>query len=100
MDFTDDPFKDYRYEDPFNIEDPFSDAKRPVSVAGFETDEPFARVPSPRPSPAPPRLPSGRVSAPPVVRNHNNNNNNNDAWPAWPDEGGTRSAWPADADWK
>lgn len=24
-DFVDDPFKDYRYEDPFNIEDPFAD---------------------------------------------------------------------------
>lgn len=27
-DFTDDPFKDYRYEDPFNIVDPFSDDDR------------------------------------------------------------------------
>lgn len=25
MDFTDDPFRDYRYEDPFNIVDPFAD---------------------------------------------------------------------------
>lgn len=25
VDFTDDPFKDYRYEDPFCIKDPFSD---------------------------------------------------------------------------
>lgn len=25
MDFPEDPFKDYRYEDPFNIGDPFSD---------------------------------------------------------------------------
>lgn len=25
MDFTDDPFRDYRYEDPFNIADPFDD---------------------------------------------------------------------------
>lgn len=24
-DFKDDPFKDYRYEDPFNIKDPFDD---------------------------------------------------------------------------
>lgn len=24
-DFAEDPFKDYRYEDPFNIEDPFAD---------------------------------------------------------------------------
>lgn len=24
-DFSDDPFKDYRYEDPFNIKDPFAD---------------------------------------------------------------------------
>uniref|UniRef100_A0A182JUQ1 Epidermal growth factor receptor substrate 15-like 1 n=1 Tax=Anopheles christyi TaxID=43041 RepID=A0A182JUQ1_9DIPT len=26
-DFADDPFKDYRYEDPFNIEDPFADTE-------------------------------------------------------------------------
>lgn len=25
MDFTEDPFRDYRYEDPFNLEDPFAD---------------------------------------------------------------------------
>lgn len=25
MDFAEDPFKDYRYEDVFNIEDPFAD---------------------------------------------------------------------------
>lgn len=25
VDFFDDPFKDYRYEDPFGIKDPFSD---------------------------------------------------------------------------
>lgn len=24
-DFSDDPFKDYRYEDPFSIKDPFAD---------------------------------------------------------------------------
>lgn len=24
-DFSDDPFKDYRYEDPFSIKDPFDD---------------------------------------------------------------------------
>ncbi|KAL1448849.1 hypothetical protein WDU94_000103 [Cyamophila willieti] len=29
-DFTDDPFKDYRYEDPFNIVDPFSDDDLPA----------------------------------------------------------------------
>lgn len=26
MDFTEDPFRDYRYEDPFNLADPFADA--------------------------------------------------------------------------
>lgn len=26
-DFVEDPFKDYRYEDPFNIQDPFDDAE-------------------------------------------------------------------------
>uniref|UniRef100_A0A2M3Z698 Putative epidermal growth factor receptor pathway substrate clone 15 n=1 Tax=Anopheles braziliensis TaxID=58242 RepID=A0A2M3Z698_9DIPT len=39
VDFSDDPFKDYRYEDPFNIEDPFADSEDsavPVS------DDPFA----------------------------------------------------------
>lgn len=25
LDFTDDPFRDYRYEDPFNISDPFDE---------------------------------------------------------------------------
>lgn len=25
IDFKDDPFKNYRYEDPFNIKDPFED---------------------------------------------------------------------------
>ncbi|XP_052892338.1 epidermal growth factor receptor substrate 15-like 1 isoform X2 [Anopheles moucheti] len=41
VDFADDPFKDYRYEDPFNIEDPFADAENdaqssedPFSTAG------------------------------------------------------------------
>lgn len=26
-DFVEDPFKDYRYEDPFNIDDPFADTQ-------------------------------------------------------------------------
>ncbi|XP_039277256.1 epidermal growth factor receptor substrate 15-like 1 isoform X3 [Nilaparvata lugens] len=31
LDFTEDPFRDYRYEDPFNIGDPFQDATDNVS---------------------------------------------------------------------
>lgn len=33
MDFTDDPFRDYRYEDPFNITDPFDDDDEPQPMA-------------------------------------------------------------------
>uniref|UniRef100_A0A182M7G8 Uncharacterized protein n=1 Tax=Anopheles culicifacies TaxID=139723 RepID=A0A182M7G8_9DIPT len=36
VDFADDPFKDYRYEDPFNIEDPFAD------VENDSSEDPFA----------------------------------------------------------
>lgn len=36
MDFTDDPFRDYRYEDPFNIADPFDD--EPSDVSKNSTD--------------------------------------------------------------
>lgn len=32
MDFTDDPFKNYRYEDPFNIADPFDDEPSDTST--------------------------------------------------------------------
>ncbi|XP_046744353.1 epidermal growth factor receptor substrate 15-like 1 isoform X1 [Diprion similis] len=53
-DFTEDPFRDYRYEDPFNITDPFQDEtedsnanKKSVSTGkldpfGFETDTRFS----------------------------------------------------------
>ncbi|XP_064540307.1 epidermal growth factor receptor substrate 15-like 1 isoform X2 [Drosophila montana] len=33
-DFKDDPFKDYRYEDPFNIKDPFADDDESTSAGG------------------------------------------------------------------
>ncbi|EDW08546.2 epidermal growth factor receptor substrate 15-like 1 isoform X1 [Drosophila mojavensis] len=33
-DFNDDPFKDYRYEDPFNIKDPFADDDESTSAGG------------------------------------------------------------------
>ncbi|XP_032591346.1 epidermal growth factor receptor substrate 15-like 1 isoform X2 [Drosophila grimshawi] len=33
-DFKDDPFKDYRYEDPFNIKDPFSDEDADTTTSG------------------------------------------------------------------
>ncbi|XP_017120183.1 epidermal growth factor receptor substrate 15-like 1 isoform X4 [Drosophila elegans] len=36
-DFKDDPFKDYRYEDPFSIKDPFADDEEEVKPKG--TDE-------------------------------------------------------------
>ncbi|XP_035793898.1 epidermal growth factor receptor substrate 15-like 1 isoform X3 [Anopheles albimanus] len=39
VDFSDDPFKDYRYEDPFNIEDPFADTEDSVAAM---SDDPFA----------------------------------------------------------
>lgn len=50
LEFTEDPFRNYRYEDPFNISDPFSDEKdvksSPASGAkldpfGLETDSGF-----------------------------------------------------------
>nr|XP_029709254.1 epidermal growth factor receptor substrate 15-like 1 isoform X2 [Aedes albopictus] len=37
VDFVEDPFKDYRYEDPFNIEDPFADDDATTS-----SDDPFS----------------------------------------------------------
>uniref|UniRef100_A0A182PFS9 Epidermal growth factor receptor substrate 15-like 1 n=1 Tax=Anopheles epiroticus TaxID=199890 RepID=A0A182PFS9_9DIPT len=41
-DFADDPFKDYRYEDPFNIEDPFADAED--DAAPPPVNDPFASL--------------------------------------------------------
>ncbi|XP_065088849.1 epidermal growth factor receptor substrate 15-like 1 isoform X2 [Ochlerotatus camptorhynchus] len=38
VDFTDDPFKDYRYEDPFNIVDPFGDDDGASSEDPFSSD--------------------------------------------------------------
>lgn len=108
IDFADDPFKDYRYEDPFNIEDPFSDVTdskpkvpeslaRPTSVAGFETDDFFAsntlngfKQPEKR---------SGRVSAPPVSTSDPFSSRptappSDWAAPAWPDDN-----WAAEDAW-
>lgn len=104
FDFTEDPFKDYRYEDPFNIEDPFTDIvdgkkadpfARPTSVAGFGTDF-FS------PSSAlngggfnKPERASGRVSAPPVSSDpFSARANNNEAWAAWP-----KDNWAIDDAW-
>ncbi|XP_053677454.1 epidermal growth factor receptor substrate 15-like 1 [Anopheles nili] len=42
-DFADDPFKDYRYEDPFSIEDPFADTEDNATPS----DDPFASVSNP-----------------------------------------------------
>lgn len=108
MEFTEDPFKDYRYEDPFNIQDPFADVtdskkidpfNRPTSVAGFETDDFFGG--NLNGFPKQDRV-SGRVSAPPVAYDPFNNksefkttsSNNNDSWAAFPTD-----AWCADAAW-
>lgn len=38
VDFVEDPFKDYRYEDPFNIEDPFADDDATSSEDPFSSD--------------------------------------------------------------
>lgn len=119
MDFADDPFKDYRYEDPFNIEDPFADVAdgkkldpfaRPTSVAGFETDDFFSGSSNVNGNFALPEKRSGRVSAPPVAYDPfssrsdykpakpappaNNNSSGSDAWAAWPnDNWATDDAW-------
>lgn len=51
LEFTEDPFRNYRYEDPFNISDPFDDERDVKSSAttgakldpfGLETDSGFA----------------------------------------------------------
>lgn len=121
MDFADDPFKDYRYEDPFNIEDPFADAPdgrkpdpfdRPTSVPGFESDDFFSASSNVNGSFTLPEKRSGRVSAPPVaydpfsshsdfkppsksaLLNNSNNNTGNDTWAAWPNDN-----WASDDAW-
>ncbi|KAI5636530.1 hypothetical protein NE865_10775 [Phthorimaea operculella] len=119
MEFTEDPFKDYRYEDPFNIDDPFSDVTdakkidpfaRPTSVAGFETDDFFPAASSTvNGNFTLPEKRSGRVSAPPVPYDPfssrsdfnsefkttpNNKSNNNDSWAAWPND-----SWAAEDAW-
>ncbi|KAF6216262.1 hypothetical protein GE061_000602 [Apolygus lucorum] len=45
LDFTEDPFKDYRYEDTFNIEDPFEDEEKPESNT-ITGKDPFSPVES------------------------------------------------------
>ncbi|GBP13919.1 hypothetical protein EVAR_10486_1 [Eumeta japonica] len=123
LDFTEDPFKDYRYEDPFNIEDPFADVAdarssikpqasgfadsfaRPTSVAGFETDDFFSSTLN-GDFPKPERR-SGRVSAPPVTFDPFSSNSeyrqkavpsappaNDNTWAAWPNDN-----WAADDAW-
>lgn len=40
VDFKDDPFKNYRYEDPFNIKDPFEDdGEQPADPAEIFKDD-------------------------------------------------------------
>lgn len=101
LDFPEDPFKDYRYEDPFNIEDPFADDPkkidpfaRPTSVAGFETDD-FFNASALNGSFPKPEKQSGRVSAPPLPYDpFAAKSNNNEAWTAWPnDNWAMEDAW-------
>jgi len=43
-DFTEDPFRDYRYEDPFNITDPFADETEDLNAnknRGMDKTDPF-----------------------------------------------------------
>lgn len=110
MDFTEDPFKDYRYEDPFNIEDPFADVTdskkqdpfgRPTSVAGFETDDFFSSTTNNVNGGFALEKRSGRVSAPPDPFSRAEYKptlptvtNNNDSWAAWPND-----SWAADDAW-
>lgn len=42
LEFTEDPFKDYRYEDIFNIEDPFVEAADRKSNIVFPDNDPFS----------------------------------------------------------
>ncbi|CAH1393877.1 unnamed protein product [Nezara viridula] len=42
LEFTEDPFKDYRYEDIFNIEDPFLEAADKKSNTVFPDNDPFS----------------------------------------------------------
>lgn len=117
MDFADDPFKDYRYEDPFNIADPFADVTdgkrndpfaRSSSVAGFETDDFFSASTTVNGSFTLPEKRSGRVSAPPVAYDPFATRsdfklppkptaapaNNNETWAAWPNDN-----WASDDAW-
>lgn len=43
-DFAEDPFKDYRYEDPFNIQDPFEDNEGNRAHHTFENFPFFRRI--------------------------------------------------------
>lgn len=103
LDFTEDPFKDYRYEDPFNIEDPFADVNdkktdpfaRPTSVAGFEKDDFFSASSNPNGTFSKPERISGRVSAPPVAYDpFSKSTNSNEPWAAWPNDN-----WASDDAW-
>lgn len=62
MDFTDDPFRDYRYEDPFNIafddESPETKSFDPFGLDGRQS------APLPKQSLSVPSMTSGRASAP------------------------------------
>nr|XP_032519833.1 LOW QUALITY PROTEIN: epidermal growth factor receptor substrate 15-like 1 [Danaus plexippus plexippus] len=99
-DFTEDPFKDYRYEDPFNIDDPFADIADPKK-------EPRARPASAAAFPAAfPAAVNGRVSAPPLPYDPFASRDRTDSWAVWPEDDWTPRAgdsqgkddWAADWD--
>ncbi|CAG9564339.1 unnamed protein product [Danaus chrysippus] len=80
LDFTEDPFKDYRYEDPFNIDDPFADLAEPKK-------EPRARPASAAAFPAAfPAALNGRVSAPPLADDPFTSRDRTDSWAVWPED--------------
>ena len=65
MDFPEDPFKDYRYEDPFNIGDPFADENdnKPTTIVtpiSTKHRDPFGMpISSPPPTLPPPTRVNG-----------------------------------------
>lgn len=110
LDFAEDPFKDYRYEDPFNIEDPFKDAAdikdpfaRSSSAVAFQTDDFFSSNTNGSFQKTVTEKRSGRVSAPPVAYDPFSSrsefkpsapavSNDNDNW-GWKDDWASDDAW-------
>lgn len=123
MEFTEDPFRDYRYEDPFNLEDPFGDVVDTNKItkgkpddkymsnlnrnvrndfAAFETDDFFSPLDS-KNNNANNNTFGGRLSVPLPSNDPFNRsgrvsaptvNNNNLNWSAW----GGGDSWAASDD--